>query len=72
MWYIYTMEYYSIYAIENTEILPLATTLQGPWGHMISKISQGERQIAYNLTYMWDLKQQITNEQKNWVHGYRE
>ena len=56
MWYIYTMEYYSIYAIENTEILPLATTWVNLESIMLSEISQTEKDILCVTTCMWNLK----------------
>ena len=56
MWYIYiyiyTMEYYS--AIKLKEILPFVTTGMDFEGIMLSEIR--ERQIPYDLTYMWNLK----------------
>ena len=58
MWYIYTMEYYS--AIKKNEIMPFAAT----WVDLeITILSQTERerQILYDITYMWNLKYD-TNE----------
>ena len=52
MWYIYTMEYYS--AVKKNEILLFATTWMDLDGIMLSEISQ--RQILYDITYMWNLK----------------
>ena len=54
MWYIYTLEYYS--AIKKNEILPFAATWMDLEGIMLSEISQRERQILYDITYMWNLK----------------
>ena len=49
MWYIYTMEYYSA-------IMPFAA----PWMDLqIIILSQTERQISYDITYMFDLKYDI-------------
>ena len=53
MWYIYIMEYYS--AIKKNEIMSFAAT----WMQLeiiILSMSERERQIPYNITYMWNLK----------------
>ena len=55
------MEYCS--AIKNNEILPFATWMDLE-GIMLSEISQTERQILFDVTYMWNLKKmQHTSEQ---------
>ena len=51
------MEYYS--AIKKNKILPLTTT----WMDLQVK-SERERQIPYDITYMWNLNYD-TNEQNN-------
>ena len=48
------MEYYS--AIKKSEIMPFATTWMDMEGIMLSEINQRERQILYDITYMWNLK----------------
>ena len=54
------MEYCS--AIKNNEILPFATWMDLE-GIMLSEISQTERQILFDVTYMWNLKKmQHTSE----------
>ena len=53
MWFIYTMEYYS--AIKQNKILPFATAWMDLEGIMLSEIDR-KRQILYNITYMWNLK----------------
>ena len=52
MWYIYTMEYYS--AIKKNEIMPFAAT----WMQLeiITPSEVRERQIPYDIIYMWNLK----------------
>ena len=52
MWYIYTMEYYS--SVEKNEIMSFAAT----WMNLeIIKLSEvRQRQIPYDVTYMWNLK----------------
>lgn len=51
--YIQTMKYYP--AIKNNGSLSLVTTWMETQRHYASGISQiKERQILYNLTYIWD------------------
>ena len=59
MWYIYTTEYYS--AIKKNEIMPFAATWMGLEIIILSEVRQRERQIPYDITYMWTLKYD-TNE----------
>ena len=54
IWYIYTMEYYS--AITKKEIMPFTVTWMQLEIIILSEISQKERQISYDITYMWNLK----------------
>ena len=51
--YIYTTEYYSI--IKKNEILPFAATWMNHENLCLVK-SDRERQILYDVTYMWSLK----------------
>ena len=53
------MEYYS--AIEKNEIMPLAETRMHLEIITLSGVSHRERQIPYDITYMWNLKYD-TNE----------
>ena len=57
MWYLYTMEYYP--AIKKNEITPFAATWMDLEIIILSEVSQ--RQISYDVTYMWNLKYD-TNE----------
>ena len=59
MWYICMMEYYS--AIKKNEIMPFAATWMDLEIISLNGVSQKERQIPYDLTYMWNLKYD-TNE----------
>lgn len=34
---------------------------------MLSKMSERKRQILYDLTYMWDLKEGLTETQSRWA-----
>ncbi len=45
MWYICTMEYYSVF--KKKETLPIATTWMNPEGIMLSEISQTEKEKYY-------------------------
>ena len=54
MWYIFTMEYYS--AMKKNEIMPFAATWMDLEFIILSKVSQTERQMSYDITHMWNLK----------------
>ena len=58
-WYMYTMEYYL--AIKKNEILPFAATWMDLEIIKWSK-SDRERQISYDIAYLWNLKQKGTNK----------
>ena len=58
MWYENTMEYYL--AVKNNKIMPFVATMDGTRDTKWSK-SERERQIPYDITYMWNLKHD-TNE----------
>ena len=52
---LYIYEYYS--AIKKNEIMPFAATMDGPRDYHNKKSkSERERQIPYDITYMWNLK----------------
>ena len=70
MWYIYTTEYYS--AIKKNKIMPFAAIWMDLEIIILTKISQ--RQIPYDIIYMWNLKYD-TNEhiyKTKTTHRYRE
>ena len=48
------MEYYP--AIKKKEILPFSATWMDLEGIMLRNKSDRERQILYDITYMWNLK----------------
>ena len=50
MWYIYTMEYYSV--IKKNGMMPFAAT----WMDLIILSEARKRQIPYEITYTWNLK----------------
>ena len=66
MWYVHTMEYYS--AIKENEIMSFAAT----WMQLEIILSEveSERQIPYDITYMWNLKYN-TNECIHKMHRHR-
>ena len=72
MWYIYTMEYYS--AVRKKEILLFAITLMKLEGIMAKlNTSDRERQILYDITYMWNLnfKKSQTHKKTEWNGGFQ-
>ena len=48
-------------AIKRSEILPFVTRMNLE-GIMLSEVSDNDRQMMYDFTYMWNLKKQ-NNEQ---------
>ena len=58
LWYIYTTECYS--AIKGNEIMPFAAT----WMDLNSVIKNQDREgeISYDITSIWNLKRNVTNE----------
>ena len=58
MIHIYTMDYYS--AIKKNEIMPFAETWMDLETIILSEV-KSERQIPYDIIYMWNLKYD-TNE----------
>ena len=59
MWYRYTIEYYSI--IKKNEIMSFAAMWMDLEIITLSEVRQRQRQISYDITYMWKLKY-ATNE----------
>ena len=53
------MEYYS--DMEKNEILSFVAAWMDLEGIRLSKISQTERKILYDITYMWNVKKNIIN-----------
>ena len=55
MWHIYTMEYYS--AIKNEWNNAICSNMDRPRDYHINwSKSERERQIPYDITYVWNLK----------------
>ena len=57
MWYVYIMEYYS--AIKRNKIGSFVETWMDLETVILSEVSEKERQIPYDTTYMWNLKKMI-------------
>ena len=53
MWYIYTIEYYS--AIKKNKIMSFAATWMELETLILREVSQKERQIPYDITFIWNL-----------------
>ena len=68
----YIMEYYS--AIKKNEILPFTATWMDLVNIILSEVSQTEKEILYDITYMWNLKN-TTNKQtlrhRKQTYGYQ-
>ena len=61
MWYIYTMDYYS--AIKKEWNNAICSNVDGPRGyHTKWSKSEREREVSYDITYLWNLKKNDTNE----------
>ena len=56
MWYVYTMDYFS--AIKKEWNNAICSNMDGPRDYH-TKWSKSERQIPYDITYMWNLKYDI-------------
>ena len=54
MWYINTMDYYS--AIKKNKIMSFAVTWMQVKIFILSEMSEREKQIPYDITYMWLLR----------------
>ena len=54
MWYICTVRYYS--AIKKNKIITFAATWMDLEIVILSELSDRERQISYDIAYMWNLK----------------
>ena len=54
------MDYYSV--IKKNKIMPFATICMDLEVIILNKVSQTEKQISCNITYMWNLKKNDTNE----------
>ena len=55
--HIHTMEYYS--AIKKNEIMPFAAMWMDLDFITLNEVSQTERQVSYDITYMWNLNRMI-------------
>ena len=57
------MEYYS--AIKKIEIMPFAATWMDLDSMILSEVSQTEKQMSYDITYIWYLKRGCTMNLQN-------
>ena len=57
MQYINTMDYYS--TIKKNEIEPFVATWMDLVSVIPSEVSQTEKQILYDISYMWNLKKKV-------------
>ena len=53
MWHIHSVEYYS--AIKKNQIMPFAATWVQPEILIQREVSQKEKEILHDITYMWNL-----------------
>ena len=51
-----------LFSHKSNEILPFATICMDLEVIILNKVSQTEKQISCNITYMWNLKKNDTNE----------
>ena len=69
VWYISTMGFYS--AIKKNKIMSFAATWMELDILILSEVSQKERQIPYDITYMWNLKygtnEPIYRKENSWT-----
>ena len=64
MWYICTGEYYSTIKGGSS---PICDNMDGSWGYYAKwNKSDRERQILYDLTYMWKLKNSTYKNKLDW------
>ena len=68
--YIYThTQWNTTQSFLKNDILPFETTWMELEDIMLSEISQRERQILHDFTYIWNLKNKKTKQNK--THRYR-
>ena len=54
----------TLFSYKNDEIFPFVTTLMDIEGNMLREVSQ-RRQIPYDFTYKWNLKNKINKQNSN-------
>ena len=55
MWYVYTMEYYSV--IKKNEKFVICSNMDGPTDYYTKwSLSDSERHTSYDITCVWDIK----------------
>ena len=53
-----------LFSHKKKELLPFVTTLMGLESIMLYEISDGERQILYDITYTWNQKKSNSRKKK--------
>ena len=70
MWCIYTIYKKKEISHKKKEIQPFAKRWIGIEGILLNEMSDTERQILYDLTYMWNLKKNWTPRSRECIGGW--
>ena len=65
MWHTHTHTHQNIISYKKELNLAICNNMDGPWGHYAKwNKTDRERQLPYNFTYTWNLKNKRTNKTK--------